>query len=101
MSSIGVLVWAVVPESSSSLYKTLVANVEFMRHKVKLDDRFLGHKEAVLELGKDVRPVLFVVEIELTSRVTYSHLPYPATRCTFSIFTALAFGQHRQWSCSY
>ena len=59
MSNIGVLVWAVVPESSSSLYKTLVANVEFMRHKVKLDDRFLGHKEAVLELGKDVRPVLF------------------------------------------
>ena len=26
----------------------------FMRHKVKLTDRFMAHKEHVLELGKDV-----------------------------------------------
>ena len=27
---------------------------QFMRHKVKQDDRFLAHKESVLELGKDM-----------------------------------------------
>ena len=54
VSSVGVLVWSVVPDSEASLYKTLVANTEFMRHKVTLDDRFLAHKGSVLELGKDM-----------------------------------------------
>ncbi|KAL7541991.1 hypothetical protein ACHAXR_011413 [Thalassiosira sp. AJA248-18] len=54
VTSIGVLVWAVTPDSEASLYKTLVANTEFMRHKVELEDRFLAHKDGVLELGKDM-----------------------------------------------
>ncbi|KAL7538711.1 hypothetical protein ACHAXR_008739 [Thalassiosira sp. AJA248-18] len=54
VTSIGVLVWAVVPDSEASLHKTLIANTEFMRHKVNLNDRFLAHKDGVLELGKDM-----------------------------------------------
>ena len=80
VSSIGVLVWAVVRDAEASLYKTLISNTEvschmyqffvyivstpllthtilqFMRNKTKTDDRYLRHKERhlVLELGKDV-----------------------------------------------
>ena len=80
VSSIGVLVWAIVRDDEASLYKTLISNTEvschmyqffvyivsttllthtilqFMRNKTKTDDRYLRHKERhlVLELGKDV-----------------------------------------------
>ena len=33
----------------------------FMRHKVKLTDRFMAHKEHVLELGKDVSGLDFYI----------------------------------------
>ena len=60
VSSVGVLVWAVAADSEASLYKTLIANAEFMRHKTILEDRFAPHKEGVLELGRDVSIVYLV-----------------------------------------
>ena len=53
INNIGILVWAVASDSEASMYKTLISNTEFLRHKVKLQDNFLPHKEGVLELGKD------------------------------------------------
>ena len=54
VSSVGVIVWAIAPDREASLYKTLIANAEFSRHKAILDDRFAPHLAGVLELGKDV-----------------------------------------------
>ena len=41
---------------------------QFMRHKVKQDDRFLPHKESVLELGKDMH----LLDLRSTSIMTTS-----------------------------
>ena len=59
VSSVGVIVWAIAPDREASLYKTLIANAEFSRHKAILDDRFAPHSAGVLELGKDVSICLF------------------------------------------
>lgn len=59
VSSIGVLVWAVVADTEASLYKTLIMNTEFMRAKFEMDDRFMAHKDDVLELGRDVSSFIF------------------------------------------
>ena len=60
ISMVGLLVWAVVPDTEASLYKTLISNTEFMRNKVKMNDRFLAHHEFVLELGRDVSSLVIV-----------------------------------------
>ena len=54
VSNVGILVWTVTHDSEASMYRTLIENTEFLRHKVKMDDRFLAHKESVLELGRDM-----------------------------------------------
>ena len=53
-TQIGILVWAIAESNEASLFKTLVSNSEFIRAKHELDDRFLSHKDDVLELGRDV-----------------------------------------------
>ena len=68
VTNIGILVWAIVADEEASLYKTLIANTEFMRHKVELDDRFLPHKDGVLELGKDMH----LLDLQSTSIWTTS-----------------------------
>ena len=56
MTHIGILVWGIVNDEEASLYKTLISNTEFMRNKIRLDDRFLEVKDpdAILKLGRDV-----------------------------------------------
>ena len=54
VSNVGILVWTITHDSEASMYRTLIENTEFLRHKVKMDDRFLAHKESVLELGRDM-----------------------------------------------
>ncbi|CAB9526010.1 expressed unknown protein [Seminavis robusta] len=53
-ASVGVVVWAVCPEGSLSLYKSLIQDTEFLRNKVDSGEIFPGHKPFVLELGKDM-----------------------------------------------
>ena len=71
ISMVGLLVWAVVPDTEASLYKTLISNTEFMRNKVKMDDRFLAHHESVLELGRDVSSLVIVA---LFGKLGASHI---------------------------
>ena len=77
MTHIGVLVWGMVQDEEASLYKTLIANTEFMRHKIGLDDRFaLEAKEpdSILKLGRDVSIVFFCTFTTLHFRL--SNQPY-------------------------
>lgn len=60
VTQIGILIWAVCSDSEASMYKTLISNTDFMRNRFKTDDRFLPHKDLVLELGKDVRIMCFI-----------------------------------------
>lgn len=53
-SRIGILVWAISTDAQASMYKTLISNTDFMRHKVEMNDRFLPHKASVLQLGRDM-----------------------------------------------
>ena len=53
-ASVGVLVWAVCPDSFASFYKTLIQNMEFLRNKVDHGDTFPGHVPFTMELGKDM-----------------------------------------------
>ena len=54
ITQVGLLVWAICIDDEASMYKTLIANTEFMRHKVALDDRFPSTQASVLELGRDM-----------------------------------------------
>ena len=54
ITQVGVLVWEICNDDEASMYKTLIANTEFMRHKVALDDRFPSTQASVLELGRDM-----------------------------------------------
>jgi hypothetical protein len=54
VASVGILVWAVVEDQNTSLYKTLIESTEFLRHKVESDERFPGYKDSVMALGKDM-----------------------------------------------
>lgn len=58
--------WEVTLDSQASLYKELIAQTEFLRHKVEEDERFPPHKKEVLELGKDVQ----LLDLQSTSIFT-------------------------------
>ena len=62
MTHTGILVWGMVQDEEASLYKTLISNTEFMRNKIRLDDRFLEVKDpdAIMKLGRDVSVLFFV-----------------------------------------
>ena len=66
----GVLVWAVCDDHQASMYKTLIANTEFMRHKVAVEDRFLPSRSGVLKLGRDMH----LLDLHSTSIWTTSTL---------------------------
>jgi len=59
MTHIGILMWGMVNDVEASLYKTLISNTEFMRNKIRLDDRFPEVKDpdSILKLGRDVSVV--------------------------------------------
>ena len=67
MTHIGVLVWGMVNDEEASLYKTLISNTEFMRNKIRLNDRFLEVKDpdSILKLGRDVSVVFMCVHAQL------------------------------------
>ena len=67
MTHIGVLVWGMVNDEEASLYKTLISNTEFMRNKIRLNDRFLEVKDpdSILKLGRDVSVVFMCVHARL------------------------------------
>ena len=52
--TLGILIWNVISPKDVSLHKTLIASTEFLRNKVKTDDRFPESRESVLRLGKDM-----------------------------------------------
>ena len=52
--TLGILIWNVISPKNASLHKTLIASTEFLRNKVKTDDRFPESRESVLRLGKDM-----------------------------------------------
>ena len=54
ITQVGILIWKICIDDEASMYKTLIANTEFMRHKVALDDRFPSTQASVLELGRDM-----------------------------------------------
>jgi len=64
MTHIGVLVWGLVNDEEASLYKALISNTEFMRNKIRLDDRFLdtSDPDAILKLGRDVSVLFLFVQ---------------------------------------
>jgi hypothetical protein len=51
---IGILVWAVIPNVKTSLYKTLIESTDFLGVKVETDEPFPDHRPYILRLGKDV-----------------------------------------------
>ena len=102
VSSVGVIVWAIAPDREASLYKTLIANAEFSRHKAILDDRFAPHSAGVLELGKDVSIYVFFSVLQVLIfyspvLITPSIYSY-SFRCTFLICTLHRFGRLLLWS---
>ena len=70
VTQVGVLTWTVCDDNQASMYKTLIANTEFMRHKVAMDDRFLPSRSGVLKLGRDMH----LLDLHSTSIWTTSTL---------------------------
>jgi len=70
VTQIGILTWAVCDDHQASMYKTLIANTEFMRHKVAVEDRFLPSRSGVLKLGRDMH----LLDLQSTSIWTTSTL---------------------------
>ena len=61
-----IVVWEVTMDSQASFYKELIAQTEFLRHKIEDDERFPPHGSEVLELGKDVH----LLDLQSTSIFT-------------------------------
>lgn len=106
MTHIGILVWGMVNDEEASLYKTLISNTEFMRNKIRLDDRFLDTSDpsAILKLGRDVSVLVLCVYSRLwhfrLSNQSYLTSRFSSSRCIYLDSNQQVFILHLLWSSS-